>query len=328
MRHDTSSQVSSSPVLTDHDHEREFRDDILAGLTASPKRISSMYLYDERGSKLFDAICDLDEYYPTRTELGIMRRRVDEMADRIGADCLLVEYGSGSSLKTRFLLEHLVQPAGYVPIDISREHLARAAESLAEQFPALEVLPVCADFNQPIALPEPSRPASHNVIYFPGSTIGNLTPVVAERFLMRTAAVVGPEGGLLIGVDLKKDLDILVAAYNDREGVTAQFNLNLLRRINRELDADFDLDAFEHEAIFNEAEGRIEMHLVSQCDQVVEMAGEVIEFTEGETIHTENSYKYSLDEFEELAAKAGWSVEQVWTDHKQLFSVQYLEVGE
>lgn len=321
------SQASGSLAVTDLDHEAAFLNHVIEGLTDMPKQLSSMYLYDERGSKLFDAICELDEYYPTRTEIGIMRRHLGQMAAWIGPACLLIEYGSGSSLKTRLLLEHLPRPAGYVPIDISREHLVRAANALDETFPQLEVLPVCADFNQPFDLPEPRRKVSHNVIYFPGSTIGNLTPVDAENFLSRMAVVAGRSGGLLIGVDLKKDLGILLPAYDDRRGVTAEFNLNLLRRINRELDADFDLEHFRHEARYNEQEGRIEMHLESRREQVVTIGGTQIEFALGETIHTENSYKYTLDEFEELSANSGWTVKQVWTDPKQLFSVQYLEVA-
>lgn len=301
-------------------------EEVLEGLSAPRKTLPCKYLYDERGSALFDQICELDEYYPTRTELAIMQAHGAEMDGALGTGCLLVEYGSGSSLKTRILLDHLEDPAGYVPVDISREHLLRSAEAISARHPELEVLPVCADFTEPFDVPEPKAGAHHVAAYFPGSTIGNFTPVEARVLLCQIAEQCGAGGGLLIGVDLRKDRSVLEAAYNDAEGVTAEFNLNLLRRLNRELGADFQLDAFEHRAHWNPDLGRVEMHLVSQKRQTVHIDGEHIEFADGETIHTENSHKYSLDGFAELAAEAGFSVARVWTDPKQLFSVQHLRL--
>ncbi len=300
-----------------------FRATALEGLQKSQKEIPSKFLYDERGSKLFDAICETDDYYPTRTEIGIMKQHVEEMVEALGPRVLLAEYGSGSSLKTRILLDHVDDLALYVPIDISRAHLAESAEVIAERYPHIPVQPLCADYTEAFDLPEPPRPASRTVVYYPGSTLGNFQPDDARRFLTGIADTVGADGGLLIGVDLRKDVDVLRAAYNDSEGVTAAFNKNLLRRMNRELDATFDLDQFEHEAVWNEDAGCIEMHLRSRGNQTVTVAGEPIAFAEGETIRTEYSYKYTLDDFEALAAEAGLGVEEVWTDDRSYFSVQY-----
>ncbi|MFO8098244.1 MAG: L-histidine N(alpha)-methyltransferase [Salinibacter sp.] len=315
--------LNQAPPSTD-----SFRDTALTGLQKSQKEIPSKFLYDERGSKLFDAICRTEEYYPTRTEIDIMKTHVEEMVDAIGPRALLAEYGSGSSLKTRVLLDHVDDLALYVPIDISREHLVDSAEQIAELYPHIPVQPLCADYTDEFDLPEPPRPAARTVVYFPGSTLGNFQPSDARDFLADIATTVGPDGGILIGVDLKKDVDTLRAAYNDADGVTAAFNKNLLRRMNRELEATFDLDRFEHQALWNEEEGCIEMHLRSQADQTVTVAGEVISFEEGETIRTEYSYKYTLDDFEALAAQAGFVVDQVWTDDQSLFSVQYCSRGE
>lgn len=320
---------SNQPTIDLHDFapEREvFRQDVIQGLRAPIKSIPCKYFYDERGSRLFDDICGLDEYYLTRTELAIMRRFGDEMAGRIGSRSLLIEYGSGSSIKTRILLDHLREPAAYVPIDISREHLARSVADLAAAYPGLEVLPVCADYTQDFTLPTGSRPASHKTVYFPGSTIGNFSQDEARGFLTRIAGACGEGGGLLIGVDLKKDPEIIERAYNDRKGVTAAFNLNLLERINRELGADFALDHFRHQAIYNAEAGRIEMYLVCVLPQVVHLGDQEFPFQEGDRILTECSYKYGLDDFAQLAASAGLKVEHVWTDDQRLFSVQYLTV--
>ena len=300
--------------------------DALAGLLAPRKTLPCKYFYDERGSALFERICELDEYYPTRTELTILRARAGAMAASLGPDCLVVEYGSGSGIKTQLLLEHLERPVAYVPVDISREHLLRSAAALSARYPALPVLPVCADFTQPFALPHPPRPPRRRAAYFPGSTIGNFAPAEARKFLTQVAELCGPGGALLIGVDLKKSRAVLERAYDDALGVTAEFNANLLRRLNRELGADFQLDRFAHRALWNEVEGRIEMHLVSRCAQEVRLAGRRIRFEAGETIHTENSYKYDLREFASLARSAGFEVEQVWVDGAALFSVQALRV--
>ena len=303
-----------------------FEAEALAGLSAFEKTLPCKYFYDAHGSQLFDQICDLPEYYPTRTELGIMRQHVGEMAALLGPDCLLVEYGSGSSTKTRILLDHLPDLAGYVPMDISRDHLLMTARSLAAAYPRLDILPLVADYTAPYTIPDARRPVRSRAVYFPGSTIGNFHREQAEAFLAQIADVCGPGGGLLIGVDLKKPAAILEPAYDDAQGVTAAFNLNLLRRMNCELGTDFDVDSFAHRAFYNALAGRVEMHLMSLRPQTVHLAGQEIVFEEEETILTECSYKYSLDEFADLAARAGLIVRHVWTDPAQNFSVQYLTV--
>ena len=301
-----------------------FLQDVIEGLSRPRKELSPKYFYDERGSALFEAICELPEYYPTRTEMAIMREHVGEMADRLGPGCLLIEYGSGSGRKTRVLIAAL-SPVAYMPIDIAREQLARSASELAHDFPELRVLAVCADYSRPLALPADARTAARRrVVYFPGSTIGNFTLSEAREFLREARVTVGTGGAMLVGVDLKKDEALLNAAYNDAQGVTAAFNLNLLTRINRELGADFDLTAFHHRAFYHAAMSRIEMHLVSGKQQTVTVAGHRFEFSAGETIHTENSCKYSVDEFQALAHSAGFVAEQCWTDPAGLFAVHYL----
>jgi dimethylhistidine N-methyltransferase len=304
-----------------------FRDEVLCGLHKPQKELPSKFFYDERGSQLFEQISVLDEYYLTRTELGIMRDHAHEMAEVLGPRCLLIEYGSGSSTKTRLLLNHLLEPAAYVPIDISKEHLIQSASALAAAYPTLEVLPVCADYTTNFELPTPATPAARRVVYYPGSTIGNFDREPALRFLQHIAQVCGPGGGLLIGVDLSKDPVKLHHAYNDWEGVTAAFNLNLLFRINRELGADFELDRFRHYAFYNPREGRVEMHVVSLANQTVHVGDVAFSFAIGESIWTESSYKYRLDDFAAMAAAAGFAVRSVWTDPHGLFSVQYLTVA-
>lgn len=303
---------------------REFLAEALAGLRSTPKTLPCKYFYDQRGSQLFDAICEQPEYYPTRTELAIMRTQIGAIAEALGEGVLLIELGSGSSVKTRLLLDHLRNMAGYIPMDISLEHLRMTAEAINRDYPDLEVLPVCADYMSDFHVPESTIPAQHRVVYFPGSTIGNLTPPVAVDLLARAARICGPDGSMLIGVDLKKNPATLEAAYDDANGVTAEFNLNLLHRMNAELDANFEVDQFEHRAVYNAALGRIEMHLVSLADQVVTVAGETVAFARGEHIHTENSHKYSLEDFAALASQAGFRVAHVWTDPDNLFSVQML----
>jgi len=304
----------------------EFCDEVARGLSSVRKHLPCKFFYDQRGSQLFDRICELDEYYPTRTELGILKSHAREMAAACGQRCLLVEYGSGSSLKTRLLLDRLDDPAGYMPLDISREHLLDAAHRLAACYPKLNILPVCADYTRPFHLPACDG-AARTVVYFPGSTIGNFEPHNAHQFLSAAAKLCGPGGGLLIGVDLKKRPALLHAAYNDASGVTAEFNLNLLHRINRELAGDFAVERFAHYAFYNPQLGRIEMHLISQADQTVTAAGSRFFFREGESIFTESSYKYTLEGFGALAAASGWTVERVWTDERRMFSVQYLTVA-
>lgn len=299
---------------------------MLGGLTSQPKTIPSKYFYDRRGSQFFDAICELDEYYLTRSELAIMRAHAGDMAERIGPGCLLIELGSGSSVKTRLLLDELESPAGYVPVDVSSEHLADAAGAIAADYPHLEVTPICADFNGDYELPAHDESAVRKVVYFPGSTIGNFTPPESRALFRRMAAMVGSGGGLLIGMDLKKDPQIIEAAYNDAQGVTAAFNLNLLTHINRALGADFALDGFEHHAFYNTEQGRIEMHLRSRRDQIVRLGDTYIRLSEGETIRTEYSHKFDAGDVERLASAAGFVAEQAWTDGEGFFSVQWLVV--
>ena len=314
------------PLVDQGPETESFRAAVLDGLSAPQKQISSKFLYDERGSKLFDQICELDEYYPTRTEIGILQEYVEEMVEAIGPRARLVELGSGSSMKTRILLDHLDDLAVYVPIDISRSHLVAAAEQIAEAYPDVPVQPLCADYTATFDLPTPPRPATRTVAFYPGSTVGNFQPHEARDFLGRLVDGIGEDGGLLIGVDLKKDVDVMEAAYNDAAGVTAAFNKNLLRRMNRELDATFALDRFEHVSVWNEEKGCVESFLRSTTDQTVMVAGTRFSFDEGETIHTEYSYKYTLDEFAELIGEAGFSVDRVWTDDRSYFSVQYCTV--
>jgi dimethylhistidine N-methyltransferase len=299
---------------------------VLDGLTGPEKYIPSKYFYDEIGSRLFDRICDLEEYYPTRTEIGIMRENIGEMVSLMGPQVLLVEYGSGSSLKTRILLERMDQLAGYVPIDISREHLIQSAARIEKDYPRMSVIPIHADYTSDVHIPVDPRSFERKIVYFPGSTIGNFDPSEAESFLQRMARLTGKGGGLLIGVDLLKDVQVLEAAYNDARGVTAAFNLNLLARINRELGADFQIDRFGHRAVFNAERNCIEMHLVSRVAQEVHLGSHTFSFLPGEAIHTENSYKYSLPQFADLARRADFKVQRLWTDRACLFSVQYLTV--
>ena len=297
--------------------------DVLAGFSRPQKSIPPKYFYDAEGSRLFDAITELPEYYPTRTETALLRQYADEIAQKAGTGHLLVEPGSGSCTKARLLFEGL-KPCAYVPMDISRDHLRMAAEQVAVEFPWLEVHAACTDFTRLMTLPSGS-PEGRRLAFFPGSSIGNFDPEAAVGFLRMIAEMVGPGGQLLIGVDLKKDRAVLEAAYDDAQGVTAAFNLNLLARINRELGADFDLAKWRHKALYNEAEGRIEMHLVSLVDQQVSLQGRTFHFAEGETIHTENSYKYTVTEFRELAARAGFTADTVWVDDDQLFSLHLLK---
>ncbi len=313
--------------------------EVLAGLNEEPKLLPCKLLYDKRGSLLFDEICELPEYYPTRTEMAIMAEHVDDMAAMIGPDALLIELGSGSSLKTHRLLEALDRPAGYVPIDISRDHLLASAHRINAAYPGLEVLPVCADYLQNFEVPEPTRPARRRVVYFPGSTIGNFHRPEARQFLGRIADLAGGSGPgglgsggsgsggggmLLIGVDLRKSPAVLIPAYDDAQGVTAAFNLNLLERVNRETGADFDPAAYDHCAVWNDDQSRIEMHLVARSNQTIRIAGRMFTLGAGESIRTECSYKHTLEGFADLAPD--FNVERVWTDADRLFSVQLLTV--
>ena len=315
------------PIVQRAPHaETTFLRDVLNGLTAPRKTLPCKYFYDRRGSELFDSICDLEEYYPTRCELEIMERFALEMGDQIGRGAMVVEYGSGSSVKTRYLLDGVQDPVAYVPVDISGDYLQQAARELARDYPHIEILPVCADFTHNFVLPRPSRAATRVAVYFPGSTIGNFLPAQAVLLLRRITTLCGRGGGLLIGIDLKKDAAIIEAAYNDRSGVTAQFNLNLLRRINCQLGADFDLREFKHRAVYNRELGRIEMYLISRRAQVVAVGGELIEFAPGEAICTEHSHKYSVEEFTAIAASAGLTLRRVWTDDNRYFAVLHFAI--
>jgi dimethylhistidine N-methyltransferase len=303
-----------------------FLTDVVSGLRLPQKQLPCKYFYDQTGSDLFEQITQLEEYYLTRVERSILKRHVQEMAELLGSRCLLVEYGSGSSSKTRLLLDCLADPVAYVPIDISGDELRRSAAALAAEYPRLEVLPLVGDFARALTLPSPRMPAARRVVFFPGSTIGNFAPAEAVPMLRRTAQLCGRGGGLLLGADLRKDPTVIEAAYNDRLGVTARFNCNLLVRINGELGADFAVEKFAHRAFYNAALGRIEMHLISKCAQRVHIDGADFQFADGESIHTENSYKYSLDQLDALARAGGLEPVRVWTDEAQYFSVYYLTV--
>ena len=299
-----------------------FRADVLAGLGRPAKTLPCKYFYDAAGSALFDRICELPEYYPTRTELAILHAHAAEMGLMLGAGCQVIEYGSGSSTKTPLLLAALPRPAAYVPVDISGDHLHASAAALARSFPDLPVTPVVADFTRPFEVPPLRPPLVRRAVYFPGSTVGNFAPADAIRLLRQMADLVGPGGQLLIGVDLLKDARVLLPAYADAAGVTAAFNRNLLARINRELDADFDLAGFRHEARLLRDPGRVEMHLVSEKRQTVRVGEQVFEFASGESIHTENSHKYTVPGFRRLAAAAGFHPVRTWVDGRGWFSVQ------
>jgi len=316
-----------APSFTFHDlapSQESFRDAVFAGLSRDPKSLPCKFFYDARGSALFEKICDLPEYYLTRTEIAILDRFAADIATRLGPHCRLIELGSGASQKVRILLEALDRPAAYIAVDISREQLRKSAARLAADFPKLAVVAVCADYTRPFTLPPLPGPEGKRVGFFPGSTIGNFEPRQVVKFLADWAALLGPGGEMLIGADLKKDPKILNAAYNDKAGINAAFNLNLLARINRELGGDFDLDRFAHVAFYDEAQGRVELYLKSLVEQSVQVAGTRFRFGAGELIHTENSYKYAIDEFRTLAAQAGFEPIHTWTDRHQLFSVHYL----
>lgn len=309
---------TTNPELSD------FYREVIDGLTRRPRSIPPKYFYDVEGSRLFEAICKQPEYYPTRTEMALLEQYAGEIAALIRPGCYLIEPGSGSCEKVRLLLD-LIEPQAYVPLDICCEHLKTAANKIAREFPGFDVHAVCTDITDSLSLPFIPADAQR-VIFYPGSSIGNFDPCEAERFLEDLARIAGVGGGLLIGVDLKKPPERLNAAYNDASGVTAAFNLNLLHRINRELGADLDVSSFDHYAFYNKDEGRIEMHLVSNCTQSFHVDGHHFELEAGDNIHTENSYKYTIEEFRALAIRAGFTSGAVWTDPERLFSVHYMHV--
>ncbi len=314
--------------VTLKDEKKDFLKDVIWGLRQRQKQLACKYFYNERGSKLFDDICQLEEYYPTRTETALLKKYGKEIANHIGSEVCLIEYGCGSLVKIRILLDALDRPSLFIPIDISEEHLLRAAKNLAAQYQDLRVLPQVADFTQTLVLPEQALSRNiKRVGFFPGSTIGNFNHNEAVKFLNGISKTVGPNGGLLIGVDMKKDPEILIRAYDDSSGVTASFNLNLILRINQELGGNFDISAFKHKALYNKTKGRVELHLVSLKQQIANVQGFKFSFDEGETIHTENSYKYHTKEFSSLAEEAGFATIKTWVDEKQLFSIHYLKVS-
>ena len=322
------SEVLSLTLRDYHPQQDQMSAEVLAALSQRQKTLPCKYFYDERGSQLFDAICELPEYYLTRTELGILETHLPEMAAALGERVMLVEPGSGTSLKTRLLLERLADPVAYVPVDIAREHLLAAADKLNRLYPRLEVLPVCADFNQAFEVPAPQREAARSAVYFPGSTLGNFAPAEAVALLRHMRQLAGRGGALLIGFDLRKDVKLLEQAYDDAAGVTAEFNLNILMRINRELDADFDLGRFHHRAVYDAKEGCIEMHLVSTKAQTVKVAGQRFQFRAGEHILSERSYKHTPEGFAALAGRAGLKIEKQWMDDRRYFCVAYLTAAQ
>lgn len=316
----------NQPALTFHDQAPpmgNMAEEILAGLSDNPKHISPKFFYDAHGSALFDAITHLPEYYVTRTEIGILESAGPAISKAIGEHCDLIELGCGSLQKIRLLLES-VKPAQFIPIDISKEHLLQSAESLALQFPWLQIQATCMDYSQQHQLPF-SPIGDRTVAFFPGSSIGNFEPKQAIRLLEQVYKLVGEDGGLLIGVDLKKPVEVLEKAYNDSQNITAEFNKNILRHLNESLDADFETNRFEHVAFYNQEQGRIEMHLESTHDQLCNVAGHNITLEAGERIHTENSYKYHTEEFAALAHQIGFQLKEEWHDAKNFFSVMYFE---
>ena len=320
----TSSVATAPPLPTAT--AQDFLTDVLAGLSQRPRTLPCKYFYDARGSALFQKICELPEYYLTRTELEILNRYAGEMAEALGPGIELIGLGTGAGTKTRILLEKLHTPIAYVPVDISKEQLQRSTKLFRKIFPKLEILPVCADYLEPVKLPSPAHEPARKVVYFPGSTIGNFETAPARQFLQRIARYVGHGGGLLIGVDLEKDRRVLEDAYNDSAGVTAQFNLNLLARANRELGADFDLKQWRHHSLYNPEQHRIEIYLASETDQSVHIAGRRFDFQAGEKITTEYSYKHTPGGFTKLAGRAGFEFVQMWADDARLFGVFYFTV--
>ena len=318
---------NESPVPAQLPEQDDFLASVRAGLRRRPKSIPPKYFYDAHGSQLFDLICDTPEYYPTRTETAILAQYGAEIAEMIGTACMLIELGSGSATKTPLILQHLADDAVYVPIDICEPHLLGSTQRLQAMFPALQMQPLCADYHQLSPHTIKRHAGQRQVVFFPGSTIGNCTPDEAVQLLKSIAEMVGQTGALLIGVDAKKSTATLNAAYNDAAGHTAAFNLNLLTRMQRELGAELDAKQFAHHAFYNETHGRIEMHLVSKCKQTIRLGKESFAFDAGETIHTENSYKYSSDEFNDLARTAGWHLKSTWHDEQALFKLHYLSLS-
>ena len=324
----TSTNIPIAAEANTDPETQQFLTDVLEGLSARRKSLPCKYFYDSLGSKLFDQICDLDEYYLTRTEKALLTEKAGEIGELLGPGVTLIEFGCGSLTKIRILLDALETPAAFVPIDIATDHLNASVADLATMFPALVISPVSADFTLPLDLTAAlAAGTERRAGFFPGSTIGNFDHTGARAFMQTLAGTLGPGAMFIVGVDLKKQKSVIERAYNDAKGVTAAFNMNLLVRINRELGADFDLDQFRHHSHYDEDLGRVEMHLVSTCVQTVTINGRAISFEDGEAIHTENSYKYSIEEFTSLAEGAGFRPVRVWTDAADLFAIHALAVG-
>jgi dimethylhistidine N-methyltransferase len=309
-----------------HPKLENFRDEVLLGLTKSPKSLPCKFFYDSKGSQLFNQICDLEEYYPTRTELAILQSCKQDIRTLVGKNSLIIEYGSGGSQKIRLLLNILDNPLAYLPIDISKDYLFADAQELSRDFPDLEIIALCADYTKSLILPPIDLKFAKKIVFFPGSTIGNLDYDDAKQLLVNTTKILDYDDALLIGVDLKKDPSILNSAYNDKKGITAQFNLNLLTRINESLQANFNLANFAHYAFYNQQKGRIEMHIISLVKQSIFIDDLEFRLEKDELIHTENSYKYHIQEFQLLAEESGFTPTKVWTDTSNLFSVHYLSL--
>jgi dimethylhistidine N-methyltransferase len=320
--------IAIQPASTVAPATSDLLSDVIAGLSSDPRTLPCKYFYDERGAALFQKICELPEYYITRTEIDILDRYRAEIAWQLGPNVELIGLGTGAGTKTRILIKALERPAVYIPVDISEKQLRKSSALFSKIFPDLEILPVCADYLQPVVLPLPRHKVAHNVVYFPGSTIGNFEPNEALEFLRRIANVCGRGGGLLIGVDLQKDQSVIEAAYNDSAGVTAQFNLNLLAHINRETGANFDLSRWQHRASYNSEAGRIEMYLISAIDQTVRIQDRDLHFRAGEKILTEHSYKHTPQGFIALARQAGFDFAKLWTDDARLFGVFYFSCSQ
>jgi dimethylhistidine N-methyltransferase len=318
---------NESPVLQTTPHEDEFLTTVRTALRRQLREIPPKYFYDARGSALFDLICTTPEYYPTRTETDILDQFGSDMVERIGHSCVVIELGSGSATKTPLLLRHLADDAAYVPIDICEPHLLQSTQRLGMEFPKIHMHPLCADYTRLPAVKLDGYAGRRRVVFFPGSSIGNCTPAEVVQLLQHAAQLAGPNGAMLIGVDSKKSPSVLNAAYNDASGYTAAFNLNLLARMQRELGAKLDRDGFTHRAFYNVELGRIEMHLVSRKKQFIRLGDETFHFEDGETIHTENSYKYTAHEFQQLAWSAGWHPKMLWSDRNNLFNVHYLSLS-
>lgn len=315
--------TSSIRFFDEHPPQQDIRSEVFLGLNQSQKTLPAKYFYDQRGSMLFDLITHLPEYYITRTEISLLRRYQDEIQELVGEDSILIEYGSGASVKIRMLLNSL-KPRLYIPMDISKDFLLCSADKLVTDYPWLNVYAGCVDYSQPIALPADIHIEGKKLAFFPGSSLGNFHPNEALSFLRQVHSTLGKDGSLLIGIDLQKNSQVLEAAYNDQQNITSAFNKNILLHLNRMLAANFDVNRFQHKAIYNQKIGRIEMHLISKVDQIVTIDCQQVGFKQGESIHTENSYKYTLEGFSQLAEKAGFKVKQHWSDQHKFFSLFFL----